>query len=468
MGMDPPAPGKLLAGRYLLYEPIASGGMATVHYGRLVATGGFSRAVAIKRLHPALATDPDFLATFLDEARIAARVRHPNVVSVLDVVSDAEELFLVMEYVHGETLARLVRAASQCSERVPLPVSAAIVSGVLHGLHAAHEATNEEGEPLGIVHRDVSPQNVLIGTDGAPHLVDFGIAKAIGRTQTTRDGQLKGKLPYMAVEQLRGQPVSRRTDVYAACVVLWELLTGERMFQGEDAAIYGKVLDGCRVPPIELVPELPPELDALVMRGLSLDPEARHSTARGMALELERIVRPATASEVGSWVAGVAGEVLEDRARRLSEIESKSGVRSVSQRVLDERPSSAPADTQVSSISVTRPSEVGSRRPRRLALWAGGAGAVVIATLLALSSLSRSPRMEEATAPAAPALPEAAPAPAAPAASVPAAPSASAPASVARPRSRAPARAPTKAPSKGPGCKYLGADGIWHIRPECL
>jgi eukaryotic-like serine/threonine-protein kinase len=468
MGTDPPEPGELLAGRYLLFEPIASGGMATVHYGRLIAARGFSRTVAIKRLHPALATDPDFLATFLDEARIAARVRHPNVVSVLDVVSDGDELLLVMEYVHGETLSRLLRAAGRRNERIPLPVSVAIVSGILHGLHAAHEATSEDGEPLGIVHRDVSPQNVLVGTDGAPHLVDFGIAKAVGRAQTTRDGQLKGKLPYMAVEQLRSQPVSRRTDVYAASVVLWELLTGDRLFQGDEAGIYGKVIDGCRLRPSAVAPEIPPALDALVMRGLSLDPEARFATAREMALELERAERPATASEIGAWVASVAGEVLEDRARRLSEIESKSGVRSLPPIASDERPS-APADTQLSSISVSRPSAPRPRRPRRVAIWAGAVG-LLVSAIVALAALSsRTPQAEPAAsgvAPPPPALPEAAPPQPSQATSAPTV--ASTPPSAVRPRARVPARAPSKPPSKGPSCKYLGSDGIWHIRPECL
>jgi serine/threonine protein kinase len=151
-------------GRYALYGKIAAGGMATVHIGRLLGPAGFSRTVAIKRMHPELAEDPEFVEMFLDEARVAARIRHPNVVPTLDIGSEGGELFLVLEYVAGETLARLLRQAAALGEPVPVAVVGAIVSGVLHGLHAAHEAKDERGESLELVHRDVSPQNVLVGS----------------------------------------------------------------------------------------------------------------------------------------------------------------------------------------------------------------------------------------------------------------------------------------------------------------
>ncbi|MGH7280352.1 MAG: serine/threonine-protein kinase, partial [Polyangiaceae bacterium] len=231
-------------GRYALYAEIASGGMATVHFGRLLGPVGFSRTVAIKRLHPQFAKDPEFVSMFLDEARLAARIRHPNVVPTLDVVATQGELFLVIDYVQGESLSKLVRGARGRGQRVPPRIVATILSGSLHGLHAAHEARNERGEPLNIVHRDISPQNILVGTDGVARVLDFGVAKAAGRIQTTREGQLKGKLAYMAPEQLSGD-VSRKTDVYAAAVVLWEALTGRRLFTGEnEAAILGKVISG--------------------------------------------------------------------------------------------------------------------------------------------------------------------------------------------------------------------------------
>ena len=183
-----------VVGRYALYQAIAAGGMATVHLGRLLGPVGFSRTVAIKRLHEQFASDPEFVAMFLDEARVAARVRHPNVVPTLDVVATGGELFLVMEYVPGESLARLARELRGRKATFPLRILSALMAGVLHGLHAAHEAKDEHGHPLDIVHRDVSPANVMISIDGIPRLLDFGIAKARTSTHHTREGIFKGKL----------------------------------------------------------------------------------------------------------------------------------------------------------------------------------------------------------------------------------------------------------------------------------
>jgi formylglycine-generating enzyme required for sulfatase activity/serine/threonine protein kinase len=317
-----------VGGRYALYGEIASGGMATVHIGRLMGTAGFSRTVAIKRLLPQLARDPDFVSMFMDEARLVARIRHPNVVPTLDVLAADGQLLLVMEYVHGESLARLLRAIRTETKRVPPRIASSIVSGLLHGLHAAHEATSEEGAPLGIVHRDVSPQNVLVGTDGVSRVLDFGIAKAIGRAQTTREGNVKGKFAYMAPEQMSGAPVSRKTDVYAAAVVLWETLTGERLFDADsEAQLALRVMKGVTRPPSLSAIDVSPALDAVTMRGLAKDPAHRYASAREMALALESAMPPATAMEVGAWVESVAGPALSTRARAVSEVEKASSLR---------------------------------------------------------------------------------------------------------------------------------------------
>ena len=310
-------------GRYALYDEIASGGMASVHLGRLLGPVGFARTVAIKRLHAHLARDPDFVAMFLDEARLAARIRHPNVVSTLDVVATDGELFVVMEYVLGDSLARLLREARTRAERVPLSIAAAIMVNVLHGLHAAHEAKNEKGETLGLVHRDVSPQNVLVGADGAAHVIDFGVAKAGGRAQITRDGQLKGKLSYMAPEQLRAGAIDRRVDVFGASIVFWEALTGERLFDGEgEGVIYGKVLRAEAVPPSTHVADLGEAVDRIVMRGLSLDPKDRFASAREMALAIESALPLATPTRVAHWVERLMAETLSVRRHHLAQIES--------------------------------------------------------------------------------------------------------------------------------------------------
>jgi serine/threonine protein kinase len=313
-------------GRYTLFAEIASGGMATVHIGRLVGPGGFARTVAIKKLHPQYARDPDFLSMFLDEARMAARIRHPNVVPTLDVVAEGDELLIVMEFVPGETLSRLMKATRARGERIDPRIACSILANVLHGLHAAHEAQNEFGEPLGIVHRDVSPQNVLVGTDGVARLLDFGVAKAIGRFKETHEAQLKGKLPYMAPEQIQGGNVTRQSDVFAAAIVLWETLTMRRLFDADgQAQVMSKVFSlPIERPSQYATPDMPPELDAITMRGLERDPHKRFSTARDMALALEHAIVQALPSEVGEWVSTTAGDAIAMRAGRVREMESMS------------------------------------------------------------------------------------------------------------------------------------------------
>jgi len=309
-------------GRYALSHEIASGGMATVHLGRLMGPAGFSRTVAIKRLHPQLARNPEFVAMFLDEARLAARIRHPNVVSTLDVVATDGELFVVMDYVAGDSLARLLRAASDRDERAPISVAAAIMVNLLHGLHAAHEACDEQGQPMSLVHRDVSPHNVLVGTDGLAHVIDFGVAKATGRAQVTREGQLKGKLAYMAPEQLKGGTVDRRADVFGAAVVFWEMLTGARLFDGADEGeVYGKVLRGEVRRPSKVVAGVDRRADAIALRGLARSPARRYASAREMALAIEEKLPVATPSQVGHWVERLTADVLSTRRRQVAEIE---------------------------------------------------------------------------------------------------------------------------------------------------
>jgi serine/threonine-protein kinase len=320
------APLPRVLGRYALYDEIASGGMAVVHFGHVAGAAGFSRPVAVKRLHPQFARDPEFVSMFLDEARVAARVQHPNVVSTVDVVALEGELFLVLEYVHGESLAGLLRACRQRGERLPPAVAVAILSGALAGLHAAHQATDADGRPLCVVHRDVSPHNILVGADGVTRVLDFGVAKATVRAQSTREGQLKGKLRYMAPEQLRGVEVTRTADVYSAGVVLWEALTGDRLFSADnDAALFGQVLEGVVVPPSQCAPTLPRQLDTPVLRALQRDPSMRFASARDMAIGLEAALPGASPHEVGAWVERLAGEALAHRREVLRRIEGGIG-----------------------------------------------------------------------------------------------------------------------------------------------
>lgn len=316
-----PKPARTI-GRYAIFAEIASGGMASVHIGRLMGPVGFSRTVAIKRLHPQFARDPEFVTMFLDEARLAARIRHPNVASTLDVVATQGELFLVMEYIQGESLAQLLKITNEAGKTVPHDIVRTIMSGVLHGLHAAHEANSERGEPLGIVHRDVSPQNILVGTDGIARLLDFGIAKAASRAHVTRDRHIKGKLSYMAPEQIQNTEIDRRVDVYAAAVVTWEMLTGKRLFLAEsESGTLARVLTTSVVPPSAESRTVSFKLDQVVLRGLKRAREGRYATAREMALALESSGRLATASAVGEWVEQTAHAALAARAADIAAVE---------------------------------------------------------------------------------------------------------------------------------------------------
>ncbi len=314
-------------GRYTLHAELAAGGMAAVYLARQTGAVGFGKTVAIKRLHPHLARDQYFVTMFLDEARLAARITHPNVVPILDVVSTDDELFLVLEYVRGETLAGLLRALRKQKAKMPVAVAASIITGLLAGLHAAHEAHDELGKALNIVHRDVSPQNLIVGADGTSRVLDFGVAKAATRLQTTREGQLKGKIPYMAPEQLSGE-VTARTDVYAAALVLWEALTCQRLFKGEtEAQVLHLVMTMDAPKPSSLNPEVPAALDAVVLKGLARDPANRYTTAREMAQAIEAAVPIASPMKVAEWIEGLIGPTLAARDAIRAEIES--GISSV-------------------------------------------------------------------------------------------------------------------------------------------
>jgi serine/threonine-protein kinase len=283
--------------------------MATVHFGRLRGDGGFARAVAVKQLHREYARDPEFAAMMLDEARIAARIAHPNVVQVLDVVAHDNEFFLVMEYVQGSSLSALLRA-SQREGVWPGPgIAASVLIDALHGLHAAHVACDEKGRPLNVVHRDVSPQNIMVGLDGRGHVLDFGIAKALGRRTATGQGKLKGKIAYMSPEHARGEPLDARSDVYAAAIVLWELLVHRRLFSSDsEIGLLAMVIAGAPLSQLGL-PELDSPLGEIVRTGLSHSAEGRYRSAFEMAAALEATGLAAPADEIAAWVRRFAPPV---------------------------------------------------------------------------------------------------------------------------------------------------------------
>ena len=278
--------------RFELIAEIASGGMATVFLARLSGVAGFQRLVAIKRLHPHLAREPEFIEMFLDEARLAARIHHPNVVPIQEVGESDQGYYLVMDYIEGDTLARVLARATKNQARVPYAVTIRVLLDVLAGLHAAHQMKDDHGVPLEIVHRDVSPQNILVGVDGVSRVVDFGVARAASRLSTTRSGQLKGKLAYMAPEQARGGTIDRRADLFACGIVLWEALATKRLFKGDgEAETLNRVLYDPILPPSSARPDVPEALEEVCMKALSRDVGDRYATAQEFGDALEKAAR---------------------------------------------------------------------------------------------------------------------------------------------------------------------------------
>jgi serine/threonine-protein kinase len=370
--------------RFELIAELASGGMATVFLARLSGAGGFQRFVAIKRLHPHLARDVDFATMFLDEARLAARIHHPNVATTVDVVASDGELFLVMEYILGESLSQLAKNAGVLQEPIPLRVVSSVMSGVLNGLHAAHEARTESGDSLHIVHRDVSPQNILVGVDGVARVVDFGVAKAAARMHSTQDGQIKGKLAYMAPEQIAQGPLDRRADVYAAGVVLWEALTLKRAFKGDEpGAVINSVLSSEIPAPSSERSDIPPSLDAVVRRAMSKDREERFATAFDFLVALEDAVAPAPSRDVAAWLTRTAGATVDARRSLVTKVELSTETEG---RLPSEESGDASINPSARSASMEYPSLMGTmawRDSRRRGARLGVAGMALFGALSA-------------------------------------------------------------------------------------
>lgn len=278
-------------GRYEVVQRLGHGGMATVYLGRATGSAGFERVVAVKVIHPHLAAEPEFVEMFLDEARIAAKIHSPHVAGILDLGEDAGFYYMVMEYIDGETLSALLRQLRPRDERLPLAVALQILADACEGLVAVHNLRDPDGRPYGLVHRDMSPQNLIINFDGWTKIVDFGLVKATG-VRNSHTGHLRGKLAYMAPEQARGRAVSASTDLFALGVIFWELLTGKRLFAGEgDAETLDNVIR-CEVPPLrELRPDLPPAVEGLLRRALAREPEDRYQSAEEMLTDIRALLR---------------------------------------------------------------------------------------------------------------------------------------------------------------------------------
>lgn len=286
-----PTPASLPAGTrfgdFVTVRPLAAGGMAELYLAARRTLAGPPELVAVKRMLPHLGWDPEFVRMFLEEVRIAASLRHPNIVRVVDFGVGEGGHYLAMEYLHGRTLRAVQRSIREAGP-LPLAFSLGVVIEVALGLHAAHEHRDHEGNPVEVVHRDVSPSNVMVAFDGSVKLLDFGIARVTEQTQQTRAGTLKGKVGYMSPEQCRGERVDRRSDVFGLGILLYELAVGRRAFYADnDYAVIGKVVDGDYVRPSRAVPGFPPELEAVIVRALAVEPEQRYPTAAALVQELQ-------------------------------------------------------------------------------------------------------------------------------------------------------------------------------------
>ncbi len=299
--------------RYLVFEAFARGGMADVHLGRLETSNGLSRVVAVKRLK-ASGHDEALRARFVEEARLLFRIRHASVVATLDVIQDASTPCLVLEYVHGAPLSELRRAAAERGESIPFGITVAVIADALRGLGAAHDAKDVDGRPLEIVHRDVSPQNVIVGVDGVARILDFGVAKALRPQKLTATGTTLGNVIYMSPEQRKGLSLTPQADLYSAGVVLWECLTGRPY---ADAIEKNGTAKSARA----IAPEIPACLDEIVARAVAESAGSRWRSADEMATALEDAAPRASLREIAEWVERVGGDELERRAELVKRVE---------------------------------------------------------------------------------------------------------------------------------------------------
>jgi eukaryotic-like serine/threonine-protein kinase len=365
-------------GRYELLLPIAQGGMATVWAARMKGSRGFSKTVAIKTMLPSLSNDPRFEQMFLSEAEIASRIKHPNVCEILDLGEQDGVLYLAMDWIDGESLVALLGECQRQNRKIPYGVAASIGTAAARGLHAAHELKDEAGALFGVVHRDVSPHNILVTFDGLVKIVDFGVAKAVARSdqQVTQAGHLKGKAHYMAPEQAFCDEVDRRTDVFALGIVLYQLTTGTHPFRADnDLATLARITSPDPVPsPATLDPDYPPELSAVVLKALAKDPSQRYATMSDLARDLEAVATKLSGPDMPGLEAFV-GEVLSPRANEQRTM-LRAALRAADGRSLPDSTELPREGNAHTSAGIVLPEESAAMAPRagrgtRIALAAG-------------------------------------------------------------------------------------------------
>ena len=384
-------PGRSLD-RYQLVCPVATGGMASVWLALLRGKHGFEKTVALKTILPSFARQAHFRRMFLDEAKIASGIEHVNVAQILDLGEQDGQLYLVMEWVEGDSLQELDRAAERAGASLPIPVLVRVMADVCAGLHAAHELCDAQGKPLNVVHRDISPQNILISRKGVVKVIDFGVVKARRRvTEETSTGTIKGKLQYMAPEQALGKAVDRRADVWSVGATLYRLLARRPVYRGRTPHSTFQRLTSA-VTPEPLPTDVPPALASIVHRALSFEAERRFSSAAELGAALEALLQgpyQTTSREVAACMDAYLGKALASRrADFVSALEhTRTPRRGEGQRALP-KPLSEPASlvpiVRVLAEEVTRPLPGALRRraSSRRSQWAAVAGVVALATVV--------------------------------------------------------------------------------------
>jgi serine/threonine protein kinase len=374
-------------GRYRLIEEIATGGMAEVHLGSFQGAAGIEKLVAIKRIKPEHARDADYVRMFLNEARIAATLHHPNLVQTYDSGCEDGTYFLAMEYLRGQDTRRIIQALALAGREMPLDVAVAIAHGAATGLHYLHEKRDAAEQALGLVHRDVSPANIVVTHDGVVKLVDFGIAKAVRRANDTRGGTLKGKIAYMSPEQCRTERLDRRSDIFSLAIVLWELTVGRRLFDQTSDLEIMRAIDAVEVPrPSRLVPRYPPDLERIVEKGLARDREQRYRTAEQMQIDLERFAHQRQLTITPRTLSSFVRSLFGNNYRTIAALAPENGKTPVSAA----RGARPPQRTPSIRARKSRPREVHwtvtlSRRPAvqfsalSLFIAAGGVGGALLA-----------------------------------------------------------------------------------------
>jgi serine/threonine protein kinase len=411
------------ANSYQVLAKLATGGMAEIYLARGASVGGVERYVVMKRVLREHATDIHFLKMFLDEARLAAQLQHPNIAQVYDVGKLGDSYFFTMEYVHGDTVRSILHRAHELRRSPPLSCVLAIVAGAAAGLHHAHERIGIDGRPLGIVHRDVSPTNLMVGFDGSVKLVDFGVAKVADRVNETKSGAVKGKIGYLSPEQARGQRLDRRSDLYALGIVMWEMLTVERLYKRDsDFAAMSAIITEPTPPPSSRRRDVPPELDRLVLRALAKSPDERFQTAEELGEAIEAVAvqtsSPLSAASVSRFLRELFGprpepwKAVADKSGEVVTVTSEPVPRElrvpthdpVDRRLADVPDLSADAVAEPTGAMFETVEPVVAVRRRRWP-WLAGAGAVVVIAVLAVIAMNsgsgpvvdRSATMDETT-----------------------------------------------------------------------